>query len=109
MRDPSSPDIDRRTVLAGAAASAAMAGITAASAQAPVQQKGPAGWLDLDQKEPDDAYDQSKYSANIQQVLRRFAANSEVTRANLGAPKRLAYGPSEIEKLDLYATKKPNA
>jgi arylformamidase len=109
MRDRSSPDIDRRTLLAGAAASAAMAGITAASAQAPVQQKGPAVWLDLDQKELDDAYDQSKYSANIQQVLRRFAANSEVTRANLGAPKRLAYGPSEIEKLDLYATKKPNA
>ena len=109
MRDRSSPDFDRRTLLAGAAASAAMVGITAASAQAPVQQKGPAVWLDLDQKELDDAYDQSKYAANIQQVLRRFAANSEVTRANLGAPTRLAYGPSEIEKLDLYATKKPNA
>ena len=109
MRDRSSPHIDRRTVLVGAAASAAMAGVTAASAQAPAQQKGPAVWLDLDQKELDDAYDQSKYSANIQQVLRRYAANSEAARAALGAPKRLAYGPSAIEKLDLYATKKPNA
>ncbi len=111
MRDHPVREIDRRTVLAGAgaAAGAVLAGVTAASAQAPVQQKGSAVWLDLDQKELDDAYDQSKYSPNIQQVLRRYAANSEVTRANLGEPKRFAYGASEIEKLDLYASRRPNA
>jgi arylformamidase len=109
MRDRQSHAIDRRSLLAGAAAGAVLAGVTAASAQAPVQQKGPAVWLDLDQKELDDSYDQSKYSPNIQQVLRRYAANSEVTRANLGEPKRFAYGASEIEKLDLYATRRPNA
>ncbi len=79
------------------------------TAQAPSRQKGPAVWLDLDQNELDDAYDQSKYSPNIQQVLKRYAINSEATRASVGAPKRLAYGPSPIEGLDLYATKRPNA
>ena len=108
MRDRQSHAIDRRSLLAGAAAGALLSA-TAALAQAPVQPKGPAVWLDLDQKELDDAYDQSKYAPNIQQVLRRYAANSEATRVNLGEPKRLAYGPSEIERLDLYATKRSNA
>jgi arylformamidase len=108
MSDRQSHAIDRRRLLAGAAAGAVLAGAAAASTQAPVQ-KGPAVWLDLDQKELDDAYDQSKYAANIQQVLRRYAANSEATRANLGEPKRFAYGASEIEKMDLYATRRPNA
>ena len=39
----------------------------------------------------------------------RRAANSAVTRAVLGEPLRLAYGPTEIEKLDVYRTKRPNA
>ena len=101
-------DFNRRTVLAASAALAATTGT--AYAQAPAaREKGPRVWLDLDQQELDDAYDQSKYSPNIQQVLRRYAANSEVTRAHLGEPKRLAYGTSEIEKLDLYATRRPHA
>ena len=35
--------------------------------------------------------------------------NSDRVRARLGAPKRLAYGPTAIEQLDLFATSKPNA
>jgi arylformamidase len=109
MSDHQSRVIDRRRLLAGAAAGGMLAGAMPAWAQTPARAKGPPVWLDLDQQELDDAYDQSKYAANIQQVLRRYAANSDVARAALGAPKRLAYGPSEIEKLDLYATKKSNA
>jgi arylformamidase len=71
--------------------------------------KGPLVWLDMDQKALDDAYDQSKYAPNIQQVLGRYATNSEAARARLGAPRRLSYGSSAIEGADLYATTRPNA
>jgi hypothetical protein len=36
-------------------------------------------------------------------------ANSDKARAVIGAPERAAYGPSEIEKLDIYRTKRANA
>jgi arylformamidase len=71
--------------------------------------KGPRVWLDMDQKELDDAYDQSVYAPNRDQVLKRQAANSEAARARLGAPKRYAYGPTPVEGLDVYATRRPNA
>ena len=73
------------------------------------RQKGPRVWLDLDQQELDDAYDQSKYAANLAQIVKRYATNSEQVRARLGAPKRLAYGSTPIEGLDLYPARKPNA
>jgi arylformamidase len=63
----------------------------------------------MDQKELDDAYDQSKYAPNLAQVLRRYTANSEVVRARLGAPQRVAYGPSPIEMLDIFRTRSANA
>jgi arylformamidase len=78
-------------------------------AAGPAFAKGPAVWLDMDQAELDAAYDQSKYAANLQQIVKRYATNSEAVRARLGAPKRFSYGPSAIEALDLYATKRPNA
>ena len=39
----------------------------------------------------------------------RIHRNSELVRERLGTPKRLAYGPTSIETLDLYATKAVNA
>jgi arylformamidase len=105
-------DFNRRTVLAAASVLAATGGTALAQApgaSAPVRQKGPRVWLDLDQQELDDAYDQSKYAANLQQIVKRYATNSEQVRARVGAPKRLAYGPTPIEGLDLYPTQKPNA
>lgn len=94
-----------------ATAGAATASLVAASsvpgrADAP---KGPAVWLDMDQKQLDDAYDQSKYAANQRQVVERYRTNSEFARARLGAPKRLRYGESPIEGLDLYPTKNAGA
>jgi arylformamidase len=79
---------------------------TGAPAAAP---KGPPVWLDMDQKTLDDAYDQSKYAPNIRQIVGRYRTNSDLTRARLGAPKRLSYGATPIEGLDLFATAKPNA
>jgi arylformamidase len=63
----------------------------------------------MDQQALDAAYDQSKYAPNREQVQARRDANSAVARAVLGEPLRLAYGPTEIEKLDVYRTKSPNA
>lgn len=96
------PDqITRRTVLGGACAAAASAPALA--------QKGPKVFLDYDQVELDAAYDQAAYAPNMRQVLQRFASNSEMARAHLGAPVRFAYGPTAIERLDVYRTKSARA
>ncbi len=71
--------------------------------------KGPLVWLDLDQKALDDAYDQIVYAPNRDQVHERNMFNSDRVRQRLGQPKRMAYGPTPIEQLDLFATPKPNA
>ena len=71
--------------------------------------KGPRVFLDYDQAALDAAYTQSVYAPNLQQVLRRYAINSELTRAQLGEPIRFAYGTGDIEHLDLFRTTRPNA
>jgi arylformamidase len=92
------------------AAFGAVAAAGAASAQQPdARPKGPRVWLDLDQKELDEAYDQSKYAPNLQQIVKRYATNSEATRRRIGQPKRVAYGSTPIEMLDIYVTRRPNA
>jgi arylformamidase len=63
----------------------------------------------MDQKALDDAYDQSKYASNQEQLGRRRAWLSELARQRLGQPKRFAYGPTPIEGLDLYPARQPNA
>ena len=107
--------VTRRGFLGAGVASAVLAAGSSVFAQqpAPAQQaprvKGPAVWLDMDQAELDAAYDQSKYAPNLPQIVKRYAANSEAVRARLGAPGRYAYGPTPIEALDVYATKRANA
>jgi arylformamidase len=71
--------------------------------------KGPLVWMDMDQTELDDAYNQTVYAPNQQQVLKRYADNSEVARTRIGDPLRFAYGDSAIEGLDVYRTGRPNA
>ena len=66
--------------------------------------RGPRVFLDYDQKALDDAYDQSVYAPNRNQVLTRLARASELARQRLGAPLRMAYGPAAIERLDVYRT-----
>jgi arylformamidase len=102
--------VTRRAMLGTTAAIAA----TPALAQVcpigpPAHDKGPRVWMDLDQVELDAAYDQSVYSPLMGQVLKRLATGSDEARAHLGAPKRLAYGPTPVEALDLYPANKPNA
>ena len=104
-----SNDVSCRAVVAGVAMMAAGSPAAKAREADGARPKGPRVWLDMDQKELDDAYDQSNYAPNIAQVLRRYAANSEIVRARLGAPQRVAYGPSPIEMLDIFRTRSPNA
>ena len=59
-------------------------------------------WLDMDQEQLDDAYTQIKYAPNMPQILLRSASNSELARDRLGAPRRIAYGPTPEEALNLY-------
>jgi arylformamidase len=75
----------------------------------PGRAKGPIVWLDMDQQELDDAYDQLIYAPNREEIGKRRLANSAKARAVLGAPARLAYGPSGIERLDLYRSRAANA
>ena len=63
----------------------------------------------MDQKELDDAYDQNVYAPNREQIVGRYATNSEAVRRRIGAPRRVAYGPSAIERLDVFVTDRPNA
>jgi len=84
-----------------------MAGNSAEAATPRV--KGPLVWLDMDQKELDDAYDQTVYAPNQQLLAKRRAAASAAALERLGAPERVPYGSSENEKLDIYKTHKSNA
>jgi arylformamidase len=103
--------ITRRNLLAGAAAgfAAGLSGNALAQGADTVRAKGPIVWLDMDQQELDDAYTQSVFAPNMKQILMRCARNSELARERLGEPKRLAYGPTPIEGLDVYLTKAKNA
>jgi arylformamidase len=89
-------------------AALAAAGATSALAR-PSRAKGPLVWLDMDQQALDDAYDQLVYAPNRDQVGKRRIVNSERTRTILGTPRRVAYGPSDIEKLDIYRAARANA
>lgn len=78
------------------------------SEQERTSTKGSHVWLDMDQKELDDAYDQSVWAPNQAHVSKRRALWSESARARL-KPDRIAYGPTEIERVDIYKTKRGNA
>jgi arylformamidase len=76
---------------------------------ATVRTKGPLVWLDMDQQELDDAYDQAVYAPNRDQVHHRRHFNSARARGVLGEPLRFSYGPSRFEGLDVYRTQRVNA
>src|ERR1700733_6562733 len=74
------------------------------SVTASAKSKGPIVWLNMDQQELDDAYDQTVYAPNRDQVAKRRLANSAAARARIGEPLRFAYGATPIEALDVYRT-----
>ena len=67
--------------------------------------KGPRVFLDYDQQELDDAYDQAAYAPNRDELVARLAQASTLARERLGAPLRESYGSRAIEQLDIYRTR----
>src|SRR6202167_4817423 len=102
--------ISRRLVLGAAAAAVASPALAEECRIGPPEHaQGPRVWLDMDQVKLDAAYDQSVYAPLGGQIRARIASTSEEVRTLLGAPQRLAYGPSEFERLDIYRTRRPRA
>jgi arylformamidase len=98
--------LSRRTLLA------LSLGIVADAEQAvgpPPATKGPKVFLEYDQVELDAMYNQAAYASNAAQIQRRYSINSDFARARLGAPERRAYGSADIEKVDIFSSKRPNA
>jgi arylformamidase len=102
-------DMTRRTVLAASGAAVAAGGAAQAQAQQTPREKGPLVWLNMDQKELDDAYDQSVYAPNQPQLGKRRNANSALVRKRLGEPRRFSYGSTPIESMEVWTAAKPNA
>ena len=111
--------LTRRAVVQGAAVAAlAMVARPVLAQQVPMQThlppgvepkpKGPRVFLDYDQEELDLAYNQVPWAPNQQDVARR-SAQKDAAAAAFGPPRRLTYGPTGIEELDLYTTDRPNA
>jgi arylformamidase len=103
--------VSRRAMLGAAVA---VVGATPALAEEchigpPPHTQGPSVWLNMDQVELDAAYDQLTYAPLARQVLARCASNSEVARQHLGPPRRVSYGPTVVEKLDIFVTKRSKA
>jgi len=65
-------------------------------------EKGPPVFLDYDQAALDAAYNQAAYAPNREQLIKRRIGDSETVRRRIGEPERVAYGPAEIERLDIY-------
>jgi arylformamidase len=102
--------VTRRTVLGTAAALAASPALAEeCRIGPPVHEKGPLVWMDMDQVELDASYDQAFYAPLRLQIINRHASSSEEARRRIGQPVRQSYGPTSVEKLDIYATKRAHA
>lgn len=103
--------LSRRVVLAAGAATVAATPALAQECRIgpPPHEKGPRVFLDYDQIEIDAAYDQSFYAPLAGQITKRYVTRSQEARAHLGEPRRESYGPTAVEKLDIYRTKRPKA
>src|SRR5688572_4768953 len=106
--------ITRRALVAGAAAGTVALATDNASAQRcpatpPARTKGPLVWMNMDQHELDESYDQSVYAFNQRHIADRRDERNEVVARTLAKPERVTYGPTEMEKVDIYKTRRANA
>lgn len=106
--------ITRRNLCARAAAGAAAgslaySGMASAQSSSALRVRGPAVWLDMDQEELDASYDNDAYVTNHAAINERRTANNAIALEVIGPPEIVSYGASEIEKLEIYRTDRPNA
>jgi arylformamidase len=113
MQTSKARNITRRTLVAGAVAGTMALASAPASAQRcpPVgpRTKGPAVYRDLDQIDLDEGYDNDVYAFNAKTVNERRVFNNRIALSVIGKPERVKYGEAEIERVDIYKTKRPNA
>jgi arylformamidase len=106
------PKPNRRLLMAAGVAGALALAQEPARAQrcpAPPRPKGPPVWLDLDQQELDDAYDQSVYAFNRANIEERDVDANAAALERIGPPERRAYGAAEIEKVAIWRTQSAGA
>jgi arylformamidase len=110
--------MSRRALIGRAFAAATVATVRPALAQqmqthmppgVAAKAKGPLVFLDYDKDEIDAAYTQALWAPNQADIAERNAQKNAATLARLGPPRRLSYGPTEIEQVDIYTTMRPNA
>jgi arylformamidase len=105
--------ISRRAIVAGAAAgTVALASAPAAAQRCPPvgpRTKGPAVYRDLDQIDIDEGYDNDVYAFNSKTIGERRVFNNRIALSVIGKPERVKYGEAEIERVDIYKAKQPNA
>jgi arylformamidase len=70
---------------------------------------GPRVYLDYDQEALDAAYNQAAYAPNMEALNLRRRQLSAEARRHLPPALRLAYGPTEIEQLDVFQADRANA
>ena len=92
----------RRDLLKASAAIGVAIPTARALAQQDTQRTGPAVWLDMDQAQLDDAYNQRIYAPNIDQLREQNAFKNHLAKARLGPPLEFAYGSGPTETLDVY-------
>jgi arylformamidase len=103
--------LTRRTVVAGATAGTLALAVDPASAQrvpAPPRAKGPLVWMDMDQQDLDEAYDQSVYAFNRDTIFERNGEANALALQRIAAPERVHYGDPEIEQVYIYRTRRAN-
>jgi len=61
---------------------------------------------DYDQKALDDQYEQRAWVPHADAIIKRYALESDKVRSRLGEPRTEQYGPTPVEKLDIYGTGK---
>jgi len=112
--------VSRRALLGGAFATTAAAVASAVPMLAQQMQthmppgmapkaKGPLVFLDYDKEEIDAAYTQALWAPNQADIAKRNSQKNAAALARLGSPRRVAYGQTEIEKIDVYSAKQSNA
>lgn len=104
MQKDESGKLSRRTVVAAAAGAVALISDPAFAQRLPEppRAKGPLVWLDMDQRALDEAYDQSVYAFNREAIFERGREAVASALARIGPPRHVAYGPAEIERIDIY-------
>ena len=66
-------------------------------------------YLEYSQSALDDAYDQTKWAQNMQQMLDGYGTQSQRCTAHLGPPSRRSYGSLDVEQLMIFRAAADNA